>query len=51
LGAEKLRLDKEIKRIEGEIAKSSNKLANFGEKTPPAVVIRRNSASLTSPLS
>jgi valyl-tRNA synthetase len=38
LGAEKQRLEKEIKRIEGEIAKCSAKLANFGEKTPPAVV-------------
>jgi valyl-tRNA synthetase len=36
--AEKARLEKEIKRLEGEIAKSSAKLANFGEKTPPAVV-------------
>ncbi len=38
LDAEKLRLDKEIKRIDGEIAKCSTKLANFGERTPPAVV-------------
>ncbi|NCT66813.1 MAG: valine--tRNA ligase [Rhodanobacteraceae bacterium] len=38
LEAEKARLDKEIKRIEAELAKSSAKLANFGEKTPPAVV-------------
>ena len=38
LSAEKQRLEREIKRIEGEMAKSNNKLANFGEKTPPAVV-------------
>ncbi|MBN8887285.1 MAG: valine--tRNA ligase [Rudaea sp.] len=38
LSAEKARLDKEIKRLDGEIAKSSTKLANFGAKTPPAVV-------------
>jgi valyl-tRNA synthetase len=38
LDAEKARLDKEIKRIEGELEKSSTKLANFGEKTPPKVV-------------
>jgi len=38
LGAEKARLDKEIKRLEGEIEKSNKKLANFGDKTPPAVV-------------
>ena len=38
LDAEKARLAKEIKRIEGENAKSSAKLANFGEKTPPNVV-------------
>ncbi len=38
LGAEKLRLDKETKRLEGEIAKSTTKLANFGPKTPPTVV-------------
>ena len=38
LGAEKARLEKEIKRIEGEHAKSTAKLANFGPKTPVAVV-------------
>ena len=38
LGAEKARVEKEIKRLEGEMAKSSAKLANFGPKTPPAVV-------------
>jgi valyl-tRNA synthetase len=38
LEAEKTRLDKEIKRQEGEIEKSNKKLANFGDKTPPAVV-------------
>ena len=38
LSAEKVRLEKEIKRLDGELAKSSAKLANFGEKTPPAVI-------------
>jgi valyl-tRNA synthetase len=38
LGAEKLRLDKEIGRLDGERAKSEAKLANFGEKTPATVV-------------
>ena len=38
LDAERQRLDKEIGRIEGERGKSQAKLANFGEKTPPAVV-------------
>ncbi len=38
LEAEKARLDKEIKRLDGEIEKSNKKLANFGDKTPPAVV-------------
>ncbi|HEX7914876.1 valine--tRNA ligase [Rudaea sp.] len=38
LSAEKARLEKEIKRLDGELAKSSAKLANFGEKTPAAVV-------------
>jgi valyl-tRNA synthetase len=38
IGAEKARLEKEVKRLEGEIDKSNKKLANFGEKTPAAVV-------------
>ncbi len=38
LDAEKARLEKEIKRLDGELAKSSAKLANFGEKTPATVV-------------
>jgi valyl-tRNA synthetase len=38
LDAEKARLDKEIRRIEGEMVKSEGKLAHFGERTPPAVV-------------
>ncbi|HEX6833398.1 MAG TPA: valine--tRNA ligase [Rudaea sp.] len=38
VGAEKARVEKESKRIDGEIAKSTAKLANFGEKTPPSVV-------------
>jgi len=38
LSAEKARLEKEINRLDGELAKSSAKLANFGERTPPAVV-------------
>ncbi|MFT3790145.1 MAG: valine--tRNA ligase [Rudaea sp.] len=38
LSAEKARLEKEIKRLDGELAKSSAKLANFGDKTPAAVV-------------
>jgi valyl-tRNA synthetase len=36
--AEKARLAKEIKRLEGEIAKSTTKLGNFGPKTPSAVI-------------
>jgi len=38
LGAEKARLEKEIKRLEGEVEKSNKKLANFGEKTPATVI-------------
>ncbi|HET7778275.1 MAG TPA: valine--tRNA ligase [Rudaea sp.] len=38
VGAEKARLEREKKRLEGEAAKSSTKLANFGPKTPPSVV-------------
>jgi valyl-tRNA synthetase len=38
LAAEKTRLEKEIARLDGEIGKSRTKLANFGEKTPAAVV-------------
>jgi valyl-tRNA synthetase len=38
LGAEIARLEKEIKRLDGEIEKANKKLGNFGEKTPVAVV-------------
>ncbi len=40
LGAEKARLTKEITRLQGEIAKSNNKLNNeaFVAKAPPAVI-------------
>jgi valyl-tRNA synthetase len=52
LGAEKARLEKEIRRIEGEHAKSTTKLANFGPKTPAAVVDqeRERVASFTAQL-
>jgi valyl-tRNA synthetase len=38
--AEKLRLGKEVTRIEGEIAKANTKLSNeaFVSKAPPAVI-------------
>jgi len=40
LGAERTRLDKELKRVEGELAKSKNKLASetFVQNAPAAVV-------------
>ena len=40
LGAERARLDKELKRVEGELAKSRGKLASdtFVANAPPAVV-------------
>jgi len=38
IGAEKARLEKEIKRFESELAKSAAKLANFGPNTPATVV-------------
>ena len=52
VSAEKARLEKEIKRIEGELAKSSAKLANFGERTPAAVVEqeRQRAADFTATL-
>jgi valyl-tRNA synthetase len=38
LDAERARLDRELKRVEAEKASSENKLARFGDRTPPAVV-------------
>jgi valyl-tRNA synthetase len=38
LGAERVRLDKEIARVIEEIGKSENKLAKFGDKAPAAVI-------------
>ena len=40
LGAERARIDKELKRVEGELAKSTNKLASdtFVQNAPAAVV-------------
>ncbi|MBN8726650.1 MAG: valine--tRNA ligase [Xanthomonadales bacterium] len=38
LDAERARLGREIARLEGELEKSAKKLANFGDRTPPAVV-------------
>jgi len=38
LGAERARLDKEIKRFDGELVKSEAKLTNFGPNTPTAVI-------------
>jgi valyl-tRNA synthetase len=38
LDAERARLDKELKRVAGELDKSENKLAKFGDKAPPAVI-------------
>ena len=44
LAAEKIRLTKEITRLEGEIAKAQNKLSNqaFVAKAPPAVIALEN---------
>lgn len=38
LDAERARLDKELRRVEAEQAKSQAKLANFGDRAPAAVV-------------
>ena len=44
VAAEKIRLGKEITRLEGEIAKAQNKLSNeaFVAKAPPAVIALEN---------
>jgi len=44
VAAEKIRLTKEITRLEGEIAKAQNKLRNeaFVAKAPPAVIALEN---------
>jgi valyl-tRNA synthetase len=38
VAAERTRLDKEIRRLEAEVAKSHAKLAQFGPNTPPNVI-------------
>ena len=38
IDAERSRLDKEIRRVDAEQAKSQDKLARFADKAPPAVV-------------
>ena len=51
LDAERARLDKEIKRIEGEIAKCNNKLSSetFVANAPPAVVEQERCAWRSGP--
>jgi valyl-tRNA synthetase len=46
LDAEKARLSREIKRIEGEIEKSAAKLGKFGPSTPAAVVDQEKQRSV-----